>query len=112
MNDLQRLVAEFSEKTDSKLSLPYRALDLCAESGELAQAILRDAGYGKREVAKVSEKTVAELGDSIFSLLCMANEMNVDVEEVLRNTLATYEKRWQRGGQGFLERGAVDDVSG
>ena len=30
----------------------------------------------------MSDKAVAELRDSIFSLLCMANEMNVDVEEV------------------------------
>jgi len=36
---------------------------------------------------------VAELGDSLFSLLCMANEMNVDVEDVLRVTLVRYQKR-------------------
>jgi NTP pyrophosphatase (non-canonical NTP hydrolase) len=98
MNDLQRLVDEFSEKTDSKLSLPYRALDLCAETGELAQEILRESGYGKQIITKVSDKTVAELGDSLFSLLSMANEMNVDVEEVLGRTLDTYAKRWQRDG--------------
>jgi NTP pyrophosphatase (non-canonical NTP hydrolase) len=93
MNDLQRLVAEFSEKTDNKLSLPYRALDLCAETGELAQEILRDSGYGRRGIVKVSEKTVFELGDSLFSLVCMANEMGVDLEDVLRRTLSKYAKR-------------------
>jgi NTP pyrophosphatase (non-canonical NTP hydrolase) len=46
----------------------------------------------------VNDKTVAELGDSVFSLLCMANEMDVDVEEVLRTTLDTYSKRWRRDG--------------
>jgi hypothetical protein len=29
----------------------------------------------------------------------MANEMNVDVEEVLRTTLDRYAKRWRRDGQ-------------
>ena len=51
----------------TRLSLPYRALDLCAETGELAQEILRDSGYGKRGAARPSERTVAELGDSLFS---------------------------------------------
>jgi NTP pyrophosphatase (non-canonical NTP hydrolase) len=43
---------------------------------------------------------VAELGDSLFSLLCMANEMGVDVEDVLRATLARYRER--RPGQHAL----------
>ena len=36
MNLLQQLAAEHTEKTGTRLSLPYRALDLCAETGELA----------------------------------------------------------------------------
>ena len=43
---------------------------------------------------------MAELGDSLFSLLCMANEMGVDVEDVLRAALARYRKR--RPGQRAL----------
>ena len=92
MNLLQQLAAEHTEKTGTRLSLPYRALDLCAETGELAQEILRDSGYGKHGSAKPGERTVAELGDSLFSLLCMANEMGVDVEDVLRATLTRYRK--------------------
>jgi len=98
MHKLQQMVADFSEKTDTKLALPYRALDLCSETGELAQEILRQTGYGKQTITQASDKTVAELGDSLFSLLCMANEMNVDVEEVLKATLTRYAKRWQSGG--------------
>ena len=98
MNLLQQLAAEHTEKTGTRLSLPYRALDLCAETGELAQEILRDSGYGKHGAAKPSEKTVAELGDSLFSLLCMANEMHVDVEDVLRVTLTRYRRRLQGTG--------------
>ena len=60
--------------------------------------MLRDSGYGKHGAAKPSERTVAELGDSLFSLLCMANEMGVDVEDVLRVTLARYRKRLQGTG--------------
>ena len=98
MHKLQQMVANFSERTDSKLALPYRALDLCSGTGELAQEILRETGYGKQAITKVSDKTIAELGDSIYSLLSMANEIDVDVEEVLRVTLDRYAKRWQRGG--------------
>lgn len=41
----------------------------------------------------MSDKTVAELGDAIFSSMSMANEMDVDVEEVLLGTLARYQKK-------------------
>jgi NTP pyrophosphatase (non-canonical NTP hydrolase) len=99
VNELQRMAAEYCEKTGRNLPLPYRALDLCAETGELAQEILRDTGYGKQGITKVSNKTVAEFGDSLFSLLCMANEMGVDVEEVLRATLTRYQKRLLRRAQ-------------
>ncbi len=43
--------------------------------------------------SRVSDRTVAELDDSLFSLLCMANEMGVEMEEVLRVTLVRCQKR-------------------
>jgi NTP pyrophosphatase (non-canonical NTP hydrolase) len=98
VNELQWVVAEYCKKTGRNLSLPYRAIDLCAETGELAQEILRDSDYGKRRILKVSDKTVAELGDTLFSLLCMANEMEVDVQELLHSTLATYDRRQRNLG--------------
>jgi len=98
MNKLQLMVAEFSEKTDSKLSPQYRALDLCSETGELAQEILRETKYGKQAITSVSEKTKMEFGDSLFSLMCMANEIGVDADEVLAATLERYAQRWGRGG--------------
>jgi NTP pyrophosphatase (non-canonical NTP hydrolase) len=92
-NELQGMVAAYSKRTGRKLSLPYRALDLCAEVGELAQEILRDSGYGKNKILKPSEKTVEEFGDSLFSLLCMANEMDLDIMSALKSTLEKYESR-------------------
>ena len=99
MNKLQQMVAEFSERTGTRLELPYRALDLCSETGELAQEILRDTGYGKQAITRVSDKAVAELGDSVFSLLSMANEMDVDIEEALAAAIERYGKRLERDGQ-------------
>ena len=99
MNKLQRMVAEFSERTGTRLELPYRALDLCSETGELAQEILRDTGYGKQAITRVSDKAVAELGDSVFSLLSMANEMDVDIEGALAAAMERYGKRLERDGR-------------
>jgi NTP pyrophosphatase (non-canonical NTP hydrolase) len=99
VNKLQQMVAEFSERTGTRLELPYRALDLCSETGELAQEILRDARYGKQDISRVSEKAVAELGDSVFSLLSMANGMNVDIEEALAAAIERYGKRLERCGR-------------
>jgi NTP pyrophosphatase (non-canonical NTP hydrolase) len=93
VNELQRMVAEYCDKANRSLSLPNRALDVCGETGELAQEVLRDTDYGKRRIVKVSKRAVAEFGDSLFSLLCMANEMDVDIEKVLKSTLEKYERQ-------------------
>ena len=69
-----------------------------SETGELAQEILRDTGYGKQAITRVSDKAVAELGDSVFSLLSMANEMDVDIEEALAAAIERYGKRLEQDG--------------
>jgi NTP pyrophosphatase (non-canonical NTP hydrolase) len=67
-------------------------LDLASEVGEIAKAILAGSRYGESTLQS-TPALEAELGDSFFSLIALAESLNVDLETALADTLARYEAR-------------------
>ena len=70
---------------------------LAEEVGELGREINNIEGYKKKK----SQSTVridSELGDIIFSLICIANSFEVDLEDSFLKTITKYSnrdsKRW------------------
>lgn len=47
----------------------------------------------------------AELGDTLFALLCLANESGVNAEEALEQTLEPYRQRIERTGHAGSDAG-------
>lgn len=92
MNDLQQLVDKFVQKHDLEAPVGARIHDLTSEVGELAKESNTITRYGKRPFAP-SDNWSGELGDIMFSLLCLANSTGVDLETVLRQALARMERR-------------------
>ncbi len=91
MKEIQDKVREFVRKHDLDTSSEVRMLDLASEVGELAKELLKTTNYGKSEdKAKLSAD---ELGDVLFSLICLANTQEIDLGEALEKTLSKYEKR-------------------
>jgi NTP pyrophosphatase (non-canonical NTP hydrolase) len=80
--------------TMQKLEAPVEArlLDLLSELGELSKEVLKGADYGKQPFIN-TEDWAEELGDVYFSLLCLANQTNVDLEHELENVLMKYNDR-------------------
>lgn len=82
-------VRYFDEKTN--------ALVLVEEVGEFASLIARK--YGEQSFKKgiseseVDDKVKEELGDIFFVLICLANQMGYDLEEILRASLDKKTKR-------------------
>lgn len=99
MKELQKKIREFVEKNDLVASSESRALDLAAEVGELAKEIVKSTNYGKSE-AVVAKGIEWELGDVLFSTICLANKYNVDLEKALNKAIEKYAERLQRGGAG------------
>ena len=81
--DIQRTVAEFVKANELSTDVPSRVLDLVSEIGELSKILLRGTGYGTTGF-RPSEEWVEELGDVLFSLICVANSTGVDLETSLR----------------------------
>ncbi|WP_135824777.1 MazG nucleotide pyrophosphohydrolase domain-containing protein [Halorussus ruber] len=92
----QQKVADFFEKHDMEGEPAYQILDLASEVGEIAKDAADSTGYG----ADPDELDVKsdELGDALFSLLAVAESLDVDADEALDEALAKYEARIEETG--------------
>jgi NTP pyrophosphatase (non-canonical NTP hydrolase) len=92
----QRTVARFLDRRDLHAPPAYRLLDLTAEVGELAADATKTSEYGAApEALDVNED---ELGDALFSLLALAEELEIDAGDALETSLAKYEARLEATG--------------
>lgn len=72
-------------------------LDLISEIGEIAKALLEASDYDEsppRRTLALAE----ELGDAFFSLIALAESLDVDLETALEKVLAKYESRLAEKG--------------
>ncbi len=98
MTDMQKSVREFVEEHGLQTSVETRVLDLVSEVGELAKEVLKGSGYGK-EPFQATASWEEELGDVLFSLLCVVNETGVDAEQALGKVLEKYRLRFASKGE-------------
>lgn len=77
----------------------YKILDTISELGEVAKEMLKMTDYGKTKVV-FKEEMKSELGDLLYSVVTIANSLNVDLEESVEGVLIKYEKRLRKGGVG------------
>jgi NTP pyrophosphatase (non-canonical NTP hydrolase) len=96
MMDGQKKVKEFAESHDMEATSAFRILDLVAEVGEIASDAAKSSDYGMNE--KELEVKKDELGDAFFSLLSVANDLDIDLEDALDGSLEKYESRIDEKG--------------
>ncbi len=95
--DSQARVASFVEANDLEAPAAYRLLDTVSELGEVAKEVCTSTEYGSdpSSVAVPDD----ELGDALFALLALCEELDVDAEAALETSLAKYENRLGEFGQ-------------
>lgn len=99
MKEIQHNVKTFCQEYDIEIPLEYSVLDLMSELGEIAKEILKSSNYGKKPV-KHKEELKGELGDVFYSLITIANTVNVDLEDALQQSLEKYKRRLKKGSPG------------
>ena len=99
MKQIQEKVKKFCKENDLESSMEHRVLDLTSEIGELAKEVLKMTDYGSKEF-QFREEAKAEIGDVLFSLITVANSLDVDLEESLDLVLEKYKKRLKKGSAG------------
>jgi NTP pyrophosphatase (non-canonical NTP hydrolase) len=94
--DEQRQVASFVAEHDMEAPPAYRLLDVVSELGEVAKDATESSSYGTEPEA--IDVDTDEIGDVLFSLLALANSLDVDAGEALDEALAKYETRLDETG--------------
>lgn len=100
-NPLQDRAVSFAETHELQAPPAYRVLDLAAEVGEIAGDATESSGYGTDP--DELDVRADELGDALFSLLLVADAVDVDAADALDASLRKYERRLEeadRAGSG------------
>jgi len=93
--DDQARVAAFLDAHDLRAPPENRVLDLASEVGELAKNVNETTDYGATSGADVDRD---ELGDALFCLLALADELDYDAGAALDDALGKYEDRLDESG--------------
>ena len=98
MEKRQREAAEFLRKHGLEAKEETRLLDLHSELGELSKELLKASDYGTRELmaGKAMEE---ELGDCVFSLLCLSEALGINADRAFERVLEKYKSRMEQTGQ-------------
>lgn len=99
MQELQKEIKDFCTKHALNAPIEHRLLDLTSELGEVCKEVLKMTNYGTKQLTKNSE-IEGELGDVLFSLITLANLLDVDLKMSLNKVIAKYEKRLNKGSAG------------
>ena len=83
MHDVQRLVAETSDRLGLHSTAPNLLLDLQVRLGSLAAEVLRATQHGRRPF-RPSAAWDQVLGDVAFTLVNLADQTGVDLDRAIR----------------------------
>ena len=100
MRTAQATVSEFVATSGLQVPAETRFLDLVSEVGEVAKDFLTATEYGAKTLSAQSngDDFTGELGDVAFSLLALANALEVDLTDALQRAMAKYRERiYERG---------------
>jgi NTP pyrophosphatase (non-canonical NTP hydrolase) len=101
LRDAQRQVDEYIAQFKEGYFPPLVNLArLTEEVGELAREMNHQFGPKKKKADEQEGEIALELGDVLFVLVVLANQMNIDLEDSLDRTLTKYQvrdaERWER----------------
>ncbi len=97
---LQKEVQECVEKFNFNWTNYVQYIHLVEEVAELGEALTvhqgdRKAGSGENALADHHD-TREELGDVLFNVIQIANQLNLNLDEVMEETFARYEEKLKR----------------
>ena len=92
---MQNKVKTFNDSRNIQLKpmpVSARLLDIQSEMGELAKEYLKSTKYGTKNF-DLTKDFELEFGDILYSLLSLANELNINAEQCLDLVIKKYQDR-------------------
>ena len=90
-------VSQFNAEYGVKHNPIMQILDIVSELGELSKEFLRETDYELGDVETTKEIEI-EIGDIFYSLISLANELELDLENCLSLVLEKYSRRFALNG--------------
>lgn len=85
----QQQVSEFVRRSDIETPPAYRLLDVVSELGKIASEVNETTGYGTDSTALSIPED--EVGDALFALLALCEQLDIDADSALSEALEKYE---------------------
>jgi len=127
ISKINKMAADVVAKYNLEHPVEIRFIDLTSEVGELGKELLKASNYGSNPQGliggnpqglcdkpqglsdnpqglnvtirkDVSEKIASEIGDVLFSLACIANTLDIDLEDALAGAIDKYHARFTKAG--------------
>lgn len=92
---MQKKVKNFNDNRGvhtRPMPVSARIMDINSELGELAKEYLKCTNYGTSEFNS-NDEFIMEYGDVLYSMLSLANELNINAEKSIDMVLEKYQKR-------------------
>ena len=101
MKHIQKQVDEFVQRFKVPYWQPLEILaHLMEEVGELAREVNHRYGPKKKKPTEDSNEIGDELGDILFTIVCLANSLGLDLDDIFEKTMAkSYgmdKDRWEK----------------
>lgn len=101
LTDLQtRVDAYISQFKEGYFPPLENMVRLTEEVGELAREVTHLHGHKKKKPSETPGSALEEIGDILFVVTCLANQMNLNLEDAFVHTMQKYEvrdaSRWTR----------------
>ena len=90
-------VSEFNAEYGVGHNPIVQVLDIVSELGELSKEFLRGTDYELGEI-ETTKEIETEIGDIFYSLISLANELELDLEKCLALVLDKYSRRFPLKG--------------
>lgn len=89
-HEIHRYISQFKEGYFSPLAMMAR---LTEEMGELAREINHHYGEKPKKDSEEEKTIEQEIGDIFFVLICLANSLNVSLEDALKLVMDKFQTR-------------------
>ncbi len=95
---MQNKVKEIIEVYNLKCGYQIRYTDLVSEVGELGKELIKGSDYGSKKYSNTSNLEL-EIGDCLFSLFALCEELGIKGEDALDQVINKYSKRFEEKGK-------------
>lgn len=93
LEEYQEFVKSSRKQNDKEYFVTYPVIGMCAEAGEVLEIIQKGIRKDQMDWENQVDKFRDELGDVIWYLACVCNDLGITIDEVIEHNIDKLRKR-------------------